>query len=180
VTALAAEPASDAAFLAAAEARAQRVSLLLGDRRGSCYEALRLLRETAADVPRLLAVARAGLLARTLIAQHDGWARRLELVRLLHEPVAAADCSSARSAAGRSRPRCGRARPSKCSTACRRHRPVRCGCTCCRAAPAGAPDIRAASVAASPGGPAGQGRRGPRVLRAAATTQTLNPRKVTP
>lgn len=86
MTALAPAPVADAAFLAAAEQRAQRASLLLGDRRVSCYEALRLLRESAADIPQLIAAARAGLLARTLIEQHDGWARRLEMVRQLHGP----------------------------------------------------------------------------------------------
>lgn len=80
------EPALDAAFLAAAEARAQRVALLLGERPGSWYRAIVPLRESAADVAPLIKVARAGVLARMLIEQHDGWARRLERVRQLHGP----------------------------------------------------------------------------------------------
>lgn len=88
MTALAAvEPATDAAFLVAAEQRAQRVALLLGERPGSWYRALVPLRESAADVAPLIRVARAGVLARMLVEQHDGWARRLELVRQLHEPI---------------------------------------------------------------------------------------------
>lgn len=78
------EPATDAAFLAAAEQRAQQVALLLGDRPGSWYRAIVPLRESAADVAPLIRVARAGVLARTLVEQHDGWARRLERVRELH------------------------------------------------------------------------------------------------
>ena len=81
------EPLPDAAFLAAAEARAQRVALLLSERPGSWYRALVPLRESAADVAPLIKVARAGVLARMLVEQHDGWARRLERVRQLHEPV---------------------------------------------------------------------------------------------
>lgn len=76
----------DAAFLVAAEQRAQHVALLLGDRPGSWYRALVPLRESAADVAPLIVVARAGLRAQVLIEQHDGWAQRLEIVRQLHGP----------------------------------------------------------------------------------------------
>lgn len=85
--AIVATPATDAAFLAAAEARAQRVALLLGEQPGSWYRVLGPIRDSAADVTPLITVARTGLLARTLVEQHDGWAGRLERVRQLHEPV---------------------------------------------------------------------------------------------
>lgn len=78
-------PAVEAAFLAAAEQRAQHVALLLRQQPGSWYRALVPLRESAADVTPLIAAARSGLRARILIKQHDGWARRLDLVRQLHE-----------------------------------------------------------------------------------------------
>lgn len=81
------EPAMDTAFLTAAEQRAQHVALLLGERPGSWYRAIVPLRESAADVAPLIRVARAGVLARMLVEQHDGWARRLAMVRQLHEPV---------------------------------------------------------------------------------------------
>ena len=80
------EPALDAAFLAAAERRAQRVAELLGERPGSWYRALGPIRESAIDVPALVALARAGLRAQLLIEQHDGWSRRLQQVRELHGP----------------------------------------------------------------------------------------------
>lgn len=74
------EPALDAAFLAAAERRAQRVT----DRPGSWYRALGPIRKSAIDMPALVALARAGLRAQVLIEQHDGWAQRLELACQLH------------------------------------------------------------------------------------------------
>lgn len=83
--ATAVEPAMGLAFLAAAEARAQRVALLVGARPGGGL-GLGPIRESAGDVPALIALARAGLLARMLVEQHDGWARRLERVRELHGP----------------------------------------------------------------------------------------------
>lgn len=84
--AIVATPAADAAFLAAAEERAQRVALLVGQQPGSWYRVLGPIRDSAADVAPLITVARAGLLARTLVEQHDGWATRLERVRELHGP----------------------------------------------------------------------------------------------
>lgn len=83
--AIVAAPATDAAFLAAAEARAHRVALLV-DAQPDGSLGLGPIRESAGDVPELIALARAGLLARTLVEQHDGWARRLERVRELHGP----------------------------------------------------------------------------------------------
>jgi hypothetical protein len=75
----------DVVFLAAAEARVVRAQLSPGVRPGAGL-GLGPIRESAADVPALITMARAGLLARTLIEQHDGWARRLERVRVLHGP----------------------------------------------------------------------------------------------
>lgn len=80
------DPAMGLAFLAAAEARYQRAATSRGATPGAGL-GLGPVRESAADVPALIELARAGLLARQLVAQHDGWARRLDLVRQLHEPV---------------------------------------------------------------------------------------------
>lgn len=80
-----ADPALGVAFLAAAEARAARAQLSAGWQPGAGL-GLGPVRESAADVPELIELARAGLLARSLVQQHDGWARRLELVRELHGP----------------------------------------------------------------------------------------------
>lgn len=84
--ATAVDPAMGFAFLAAAEARYQRAATSRGATPGAGL-GLGPVRESAADVPALIALARTGILARTLISQHDGWARRLDLARLLHEPV---------------------------------------------------------------------------------------------
>ena len=80
------DPTTRLAFLDAAEARYQRAATSPGATPGAGL-GLGPIRESAADVPELIALARAGLLAQTLIEQHDGWARRLERVRQLHDPV---------------------------------------------------------------------------------------------
>lgn len=82
--ATAVDPAMGIAFLAAAELRAERAQLAVGARPGGGL-GLGPIRESAGDVPALIRLARDGLLARTLVEQHDGWARRLERVRQLHE-----------------------------------------------------------------------------------------------
>lgn len=82
---VAADPATGIAFLEAAETRAIRARRSGGWQPGAGL-GLGPIRESAADVPALIALARSGLLARMLIAQHDGWARRLERVRELHGP----------------------------------------------------------------------------------------------
>lgn len=83
--ATAAAPATRLAFLEEAEARYQRAATSPGATPGAGL-GLGPIRESAADVPELIALARAGLRAQVLIEQHDGWARRLELVRQLHGP----------------------------------------------------------------------------------------------
>lgn len=84
--ATAAVPATRLAFLDAAEARYQRAATSPAATPGAGL-GLGPIRESAADVPELIAIARAGLLAQKLIEQHDGWARRLERVRQLHDAV---------------------------------------------------------------------------------------------
>lgn len=84
--ATAVEPAMGIAFLEAAESRYQLAALSRGAIPGAGL-GLGPIRESASDVPALIALARAGLLARTLVEQHDGWARRLARVRQLHESV---------------------------------------------------------------------------------------------
>lgn len=79
-------PATRLAFLDEAEARYQRAALSPGATPGAGL-GLGPIRESAADVPELIALARNGLLAQNLVEQHAGWARRLDLVRQLHEPV---------------------------------------------------------------------------------------------
>ncbi|QOR55800.1 MAG: hypothetical protein YHS30scaffold324_32 [Catenulispora phage 69_17] len=80
---IAADPAMGLAFLDAADARYQRAATSRGATPGAGL-GLGPIRECAADVPALIALARSGLLARMLVAQHDGWARRLDRVRELH------------------------------------------------------------------------------------------------
>lgn len=84
--ATAVDPAMVLAFLDAAEARYQRAATSRGAMPGAGL-GLGPIRESASDVPALIALARAGLRAQVLIEQHDGWARRLEMTRQLHEPV---------------------------------------------------------------------------------------------
>ena len=84
--ATAVDPAMGLAFLEAAEARYQRAATSRGATPGAGL-GLGPIRESASDVPALIALARAGLLARKLVEQHEGWARRLERVRQLHEPI---------------------------------------------------------------------------------------------
>lgn len=79
-------PATRAAFLEEAEVRYQRAATSPAATPGAGL-GLGPIRESAADVPELIAIARAGLLAQNLVEQHAGWARRLEMVRQLHEPV---------------------------------------------------------------------------------------------
>lgn len=74
------------AFLEEAEIRYQLAALSPAAVAGAGL-GLGPIRESAADVPELIAMARAGLLAQTLIEQHSGWAKRLERVRQLHESV---------------------------------------------------------------------------------------------
>lgn len=80
-----ADPALGIAFLSAAEHRAVRARQSAGWPPGAGL-GLGPIRESAADVPALIALARSGLLARKLVEQHDGWAVRLERVRALHGP----------------------------------------------------------------------------------------------
>lgn len=79
-------PATRLAFLQEAEIRYQRAALSPAAVPGAGL-GLGPIRESAADIPELIALARAGLLAQTLIEQHAGWAQRLERVRQLHESV---------------------------------------------------------------------------------------------
>lgn len=84
--ATAVDPATGLAFLEAAEIRYQRAATSRGATPGAGL-GLGPIRESASDVPVLIELARSGLLARKLVEQHDGWARRLDLVRQLHEAV---------------------------------------------------------------------------------------------
>lgn len=79
------DPARAMVFLAEAERRYQRAATIT-NARSTGGLLLGPIRSSAADVPDLVALARDGLLARMLVAQHEGWARRLERVRELHNP----------------------------------------------------------------------------------------------
>lgn len=79
----AARSAERLTFLQEAQTRHQRAALSPAAVPGAGL-GLGPIRESAADVPKLIAMARAGLRAQTLVEQHDGWARRLELAWQLH------------------------------------------------------------------------------------------------
>lgn len=79
------DPALSIAFLEAAETRAVTARRSAGWRPGAGL-GLGPIRQSAADVPALIELARSGLLARKLIEQHGGWARRLEHLREMHGP----------------------------------------------------------------------------------------------
>jgi len=73
-------------FLQEAETRYRRAALSPAAVPGAGL-GLGPIRESAADVPELIALARAGLRAQTLLEQHAGWAQRLERTWQLHEAV---------------------------------------------------------------------------------------------